>query len=76
MFEEHGKESKAEETETKIEAEKPEEGQIPDVQIEAEKEQKREDVYGNSFEILTETFKNLQKKILPQIKLPFLSIHF
>ena len=27
-------------------------------------------------EILTETFKNLQKKILPQIKLPFLSIHF
>ena len=37
MFEEYGKESKAEETETKIEAEKPEEGQIPVVQIEAEK---------------------------------------
>ena len=43
MFEEYGKESKAEETETKIEAEKPEEGQIPDVQIEAEKEQEKED---------------------------------
>ena len=62
MFEEYGKESKAEETETKIEAEKPEEGQIPDVQIEAEKEQEKEDVYGNSFGDINRNFQEPAKE--------------